>query len=367
MKPSHDDTSVSKENNAKRMPSKKVRWGEDQTQEFKSSPGRNELAQAINSGDAVRIYNVLQYMDHDKAKKYLTANEGLWMGVGLSKIVKNNFQKKIYDGKVLKNVIYKFMEFDPKMISDLFAGFALDPIRNKESMTSDQFLKDYHEVIRNFSKMREVGGSSLATSDNASRIPQQEEVKDAESDNVSAVNSSSPSTVDADSSNNQEVHTRASLSIVSDEEEAKNHNDHTQENKTVESTSENVTDPISLLSHTLSWIYQLPEYLQNQMLNSAPIKALIEAAEQMATIYDVMTVEAFLAKLLPAEPEAVTDSCENDTNDVVQVHASPTDAIDMSMILNEPEVNGLIMPMADVGSNLFANHDAVFNGWFDVF
>ena len=186
-------------------------------------------------------------------------------------------------------------------------------------------------------------------------------------DDALASDKANSPTADTSIANNQEVQTRASLSVVPDEEDAKTKNDHTQENKTPKITSENGTDPISLLSHMLSWIYQLPEHLQNKMLNSAPIKALMEAAEQMASIHDVMTVEAFLAKLLPAEPEVVMDCAENDMGDKVQMHESFTDAIDMNMFINEPEVNGLIMPMLDVGSNLFANHDGAFNGWFDMF
>jgi hypothetical protein len=149
----------------------------------------------------------------------------------------------------------------------------------------------------------------------------------------------------------------ASLEVITDEEDS----DKTKDIITVE--TENSSSHLDIaLNNLLNWIYELPEWLQEQVLNSAPIKLLIESAEQQAAIYNKNTVANLFAKLLSTDiANNSADAVEDNINAKATVaDTSFSESIDTSMILNEPTVTGWILPTVIGSGDLFANH--AFNG-----
>ena len=120
-----------------------------------------------------------------------------------------------------------------------------------------------------------------------------------------------------------------------------------------------------------SWIYELPEWMQNQLLSSTLIKTLIESAKQISAIYDIESiVQDFTNKTLA--PELSEDSVavsEHDIYEKVQISdLRSIDSIDMSMIWKEPTVSGWILPMIGMESGNMLGGGAAFNGHeIDVF
>lgn len=114
--------------------------------------------------------------------------------------------------------------------------------------------------------------------------------------------------------------------------------------------SDRVDTSIStLLSYYLSWIYELPKSLQNQILNSTPVKTLIEVIKQNSAIYEPKSlVENFYDKVLYVEqPEYQDNILENNTQENAQVgDINSASMIDMTMILpiGAAAVSYLILP-----------------------
>jgi|GEM_PF-3517009 len=117
------------------------------------------------------------------------------------------------------------------------------------------------------------------------------------------------------------------------------------------------------LTKLYAWIYELPEWLQNQVLNSTPIKGLIESAEQMAAIYDIKSIQDIVTKMLSPEAQSPVDGAEYDLYEKAQISdMRPIEPIDMSMLYKDATVTGWILPTVGMESgNMFVG-DAAFNG-----
>jgi len=181
---------------------------------------------------------------------------------------------------------------------------------------------------------------------------------DTDSSNSSASASDSSAAIDPSMSNYEARERAASLTI--NPEETNTNKD--KEAITVESTSSSQTQVI--LDQLLAWIYELPEWLQTQTLNSLPIKALIESVNQAAAIYNMNSLQDFITQATPSEPASNSaEVTEEDMWQKAQVYDPyTTDAIDMTMIWKEPAVSGWIMPMIGMESGtMFFDNAHAFN------
>jgi hypothetical protein len=159
---------------------------------------------------------------------------------------------------------------------------------------------------------------------------------------------------------NSEDSNRASYS------DSKNLNDNDYSSKTKQINHKIIIEVSSSLSeltlgNLYSWISELSEWMQNQLLNSTPIKNLIKSTKQIAAIYDIKSIaQDFATKALSSMSENHSiDATEYDSYEKAQVSylQSTTEAIDMSMILKEiPAIPGAIE-----SGNIFSG-DIAFNG-----
>ena len=122
------------------------------------------------------------------------------------------------------------------------------------------------------------------------------------------------------------------------------------------------------LKNLYAWIYEFPEWMQNQLLNSSPIKELIESVKQNSAIYDIKSIgQDFAIKILIHESSKnPVDMIEHDIYEKIQVvDLRPVDAIDMTMIKG-PTVNKWILPMIE-SRNMFAGDVQAHGHEIDVF
>ena len=150
------------------------------------------------------------------------------------------------------------------------------------------------------------------------------------------------------------IHNNA-ISYVYDDEAA-------DKSSIIRATTEANSKPYSLLYHLLSWIYELPEYLQDRFFNSAPIIALIESAKQLDAIYDKKVIEQDFAGNTPS-PVITNDSTfitEDKIHEKIAIaNCISAESVDMSMVLKDPIVTVWILPT--IGSGVLFD-DAGFNG-----
>lgn len=102
------------------------------------------------------------------------------------------------------------------------------------------------------------------------------------------------------------------------------------------------------LQKFLSWINELPEWLQKQVLNSSVVKAIIESIEQNAKIYD-KKVDLDIYQQDQISSEEVSLRYIEDAIDqkaAVSEVSTSAELVDTSMILDEQYVSGLILPIS---------------------
>ena len=127
----------------------------------------------------------------------------------------------------------------------------------------------------------------------------------------------------------------------------------------------------TFLNSFIAWIHELPKYIQNQLLNSIPIKTLIESLEQTAAILDIKSIaQDFAIKTTSTETAAdSTDITEDELLDKIHIYdARPIEAIDMTtMILKEPTVTGWILPQVVIALSGSFTSNQNFNGLADFY
>lgn len=122
------------------------------------------------------------------------------------------------------------------------------------------------------------------------------------------------------------------------------------------------------LNYYLSWINQLPQWLQSQILNSTPIKTLIELTKRDLAIYESKSIaEDFYDKILFVEQEkSQNDFTEDKISEKAQVDDTVdySGMIDMSMILpvDVAAVSYLILPILAESSVLLPGKDSFLAG-----
>jgi hypothetical protein len=134
------------------------------------------------------------------------------------------------------------------------------------------------------------------------------------------------------------------------------------------SEKDNVSSVMSnLLSYYLSWLNDLPQWLKEQMLNSTPIKILIESTKRDSAIFlPKLVSEDFHDKVLLVEQNAPQyNYTENASEENAQVDTGVdhSSMIDMSMILpvGIAAVSYFILPTA-ISSGPLSGKDIFFAG-----
>ena len=133
-----------------------------------------------------------------------------------------------------------------------------------------------------------------------------------------------------------------------------------KKDKDTDNTAKNELTEESELSafilNFLAWIYELPKWLQEKMLNSAPVKALLDEAEAMEAIYNQSNhLMKQLANLFTHDKSTSLDDITEDkqSSKVTLANLESENAIvliDTDMILKNSQVSGLILPMVAVES-----------------
>jgi hypothetical protein len=147
----------------------------------------------------------------------------------------------------------------------------------------------------------------------------------------------------------------ASLSITSNEESEKNHK--------VAAISTADSSEANPLPDNLLWVNELPNWLQEQTLNSTPIKSLIKSARQMAAGFELKSAQDLFTSMLSIQPSGYSgDEVASSIDEKVTRHDNPSEGlIDESLIVNDPAVSDWILLLLIGSSNKFFA-ESVFNG-----
>lgn len=250
----------------------------------------------------------------------------------------------VYEGLALSN--------NEEVITLLIQkGANLDGIESlKESFTEEEHISNLKEIISFVYSAVETNMSQICNND----VIEDGDNLDTHSSNDSR-KSDAAQTSSRNNSGDQKV--EASLNSVTDASD-------TQDNNIVIAQAEDNSKSNALLDQLLSWIYELIEWIQEQTLNSAPIKSLIESTEQWNTIYETKNIKQDFVKKIMLQ-DIVTDSAdiiENKMNKKASIaNTISANSIDMNMTLNNPTIAGWILPTVVIESgNPFG--DASFNG-----
>jgi hypothetical protein len=165
------------------------------------------------------------------------------------------------------------------------------------------------------------------------------------------------SLIDASKNNQGKQENDASLSIEHDITKEENSN-------SSEIKAEYVSKPNLVLEFILSWIYVLPLWLKDQILDSAPIKSLVESIEQTSAMYDKKSLsDIFSISRTFESKDNLQNEAEDNRQEKVQLYdLKPADSIDMTMIWKEPSVTGWILPIIGMDSGAMFVGDTAFNG-----
>ncbi len=163
---------------------------------------------------------------------------------------------------------------------------------------------------------------------------------------------------------NSDIQQRSISSTGINDDDDKKNTDNIKAANAAKNDSDNEAKLSITLLNLLSWIFELPEWLQERILNSTPIRALLEEDESTTAIYESNYILNHLAKMFITGKEGNSgDPTEGTQSEKIALAELPSqDLIDTSMILNEPTVPGWILPtVAVIGSGgLFV--DQAFNG-----
>jgi hypothetical protein len=168
----------------------------------------------------------------------------------------------------------------------------------------------------------------------------------------SSPNKKSKNTHDTENTANQ----RSSQANIENKDADSNKGSNKGKQKTHESDTEERSSIIGLVIEELySWLSELPEWLQNQILNSSPVKSMIENAEHMASIYDHKSMNIDFANKKTESDFTFTDNDElltDNINGKIEIHnMSLSNPFETDMILTEHNVKYDILPI-DMGINI---------------
>jgi|GEM_PF-3739596 len=342
---------------------KRVHWGVNNVVVIpRGTSGTKRLKHALEKANLSEIKDVLQYMDSAIAKEQLTRNYGTSM-----KILFESFHNRVlsgaaYESTVLKEVLQLLFSFCPTTTNLAFYSVGAHLKWNKNTDYAPQIRGDYESARREFELFHPEDTDDIAPLLSNSNI----------TDIATGTTNVLLQTADQEVAPlaSQEAVQGSQRSITANEQ-TDNEADYTEakddEEKNLDVTD--LTEDVSLLpspslTQLYAWIAELPAWLQEQILNSSPVKALIESVNQAAAIYNMNSLQDFITQATPSEPASNSaEVTEEDMWQKAQVYDPyPTDAIDMTMIWKEPAVSGWIMPMIGMESGtMFFDNAHAFN------
>ena len=280
--------------------------------------------------------------------------------------------------KVVESLVSRWPVLDSKgntlsLRSDLDWEYS-KALRDDVANLTRECIRDFLQEIRDTGRV--MTSAELAENQQASTMYALREIIHTDTDTEAEVTTdrdsgSSSSTTDqanketsskeGTTSQSQESQQRASLNLEND---ANANKESEADNKTKDNSNPNI-----LLAHLFAWIYQLPEWLQEQILNSIPIRTLIEITEQTYSAYEIQSIFNYFTKSnsINSNKDSVYQTEDNINKKVTISFSSDDNLVDTSMVLDEPEVSGWILPTMNIGSeNLLGsvgiNELADYNG-----
>jgi len=289
---------------------------------------------------------------------------------------------KDYDGETPLVAAISYMFSEERVFSDYTGVIAL-LVRAGNNVEESDFLRyeapiKLNMVITFIRLIKEGVDEDTASANSMSQnylVPIVTEEEDDEDEVIILVSNGSQEVGDSDSNIGKTEHSRKkakhshnddgangngerhhSNSInLNDNDDITKHNKQTYQEEIIE-TGFSFSEV--MLQELYAWIYELPEWMQNQILNSTPVKEMIISAEQMSVIYDIKSIaQDFATRVLASDPgNNSVDVVEDDMYEMAQIHdLRPMDLIDMSMKLIGPAVvSGWILPMVSMESSIFA-------------
>ncbi len=136
--------------------------------------------------------------------------------------------------------------------------------------------------------------------------------------------------------------------------------DKSKEQKNIKNTNDSENDIFNIvLNQFLSWLQNLPEWLQNYIQDTSPIKTLTEHNEHISTIYShKLCTKLYTKNDISGQKN---NTIESSIHEKITISYQDTiDAIDMSLVSKEPLVTGWILP-TNIESGIIAGGKIAFD------
>ncbi len=330
-----------------RRPTKKVYWKIDEP----------NLRGALRDGNMEEINTILDQISPEEARNVLNEemlhHQSYYVQLFFTKIYQKA-QKGTYKSDLFKHILNKFMTLIPDEIMDAFyiskIRFMIrnEKIKNEQDKFAylDQIQDDYNKVQQSFTLAD--ADNTAANADDAD-LPSLEQAKDSISANSDEANN--------DSANKCTSH--SSLPDIDNDLEDINRND---KQVTYEQAQKDYFY-LNILYYMNAWFSQLPAWLKEPILNSTPVSSLIESCQLTALILELKSAgQDFTTKMLyyPVKENNDIEDNKNNLSAKAQID-NEIDKIDMTMVLQEPKINGLILPTATEFSAILGIDDS-FSG-----
>jgi hypothetical protein len=356
-----------KENQKKRpLPEQIVKWDSAVKYEEHNArvPGRKDLKEAIKQADLVKLNFILDHMNPERTATLLTENDGRWMKYCFYFLNKKIHDGKNYDRDLFQEILAKFIRLNKAITSLVFVGLRISLRIGSEEGYNDleQSLIDDYDIAENLASTDHAQAPEISDSDDHRESTSSDE---RQAVSVTADANYLPLSSKVDSSQHAILTEESKTTKEQIMEKNQVEKSNTDSNQAIEGYNL-VLSPFEIL---YNWVYELPEWLQEQILNSTPIRSLFEEAEKTAAIHDSKYIQNQIEKIFIAE---TTNKSEDITVDkqsekVTFAELPSQDLVDTSMILENSQITGLILPIVDIGSgNIFGENEfggfANFNG-----
>ncbi len=354
---------------------KHVSWGEVTVNEIPVVASKKvQIKEKLKNLDLSEIDNLLQQNNEDSKELY--SNSGIFAILDIANnCAQSSTHLSNYNSELFKSIVLKLKQHYDKDISNILVGYRIHLISKKHSDIENKVFSDFLVATKsNFDNIVDCSHPSVTNQElqKTENSPDTGSVNDKE--NLVTTNSDITHTDggaaeghDSTSSTGDETASQRStfLTGINDADKKK-----TDSNAAKDDLAEDESYLSVVMFNSLSWIYELPEWMQEQILNSTPIKTIIEETETLAAIYD--SSEYVLSHLNNMFATEKATSCDYDVvakqeDKVTFIDSAYRYLVDTTMILEDTQVTGLILPMVDInsgnilGENEFGTH-ANFNG-----
>lgn len=307
--------------------------------------GKEFLTMTLIEGDLESFDRILLIMDKEAAKEALTESaDGLDAVMMQSFLMQAHYQAKegYYNSEIFKSVISTFLFFDFTLTQKVF--YQIKEILEKENKSFfSQLEEDFQEEKEYYLPRQPYNAASDTAQDNTldhegERTSSEETDKDQQGSLADDGNKHERSIVP------EAVHIK---------EEIKADQSDTRDTNYINNDILHAT-----LDQLLSWLQNLPEWLQQNLRNSTPVKALIESIKDISELYShSLKIELFTQSDFS---KAADNSTDSDIYEKVKIsYKDSLDAIDMDMIFKDQLVTGLILPTSIEPGNVIAGEMAL--------